>query len=64
MRRQHCNRKVVVIYKLVGKQDTYYLEIKEDLGKFYCFLMKKPGIVSHREKRQQIELDNQDKMNI
>ena len=24
------------------KQDTYYLEIKEDLSKFCCFSLKKP----------------------
>ena len=30
------------------KQDTYYWEIKEDLGEFYCFLLKKSTNVRNK----------------
>ena len=44
----HCNRKVLPSGNLQvrRKHDTYYLDIREDLGKFLLFLIEKL-IVSH-----------------
>ena len=53
MKRQHCNRSSGNL-QVSGKQDTYYLEIKEDLSKFYCFSFKKLILVSRWEKAKKL----------
>ena len=41
-----------------GKQDTYYLEIKEDLSKFHCFSFKRITPCFPMRKSQEIEWQN------
>ena len=57
MRRQHCNESSGNL-QVSGKQDTYYLEIKEDLSKFDCFSFEKINSCFHMRKSQEIEWQN------
>ena len=42
------------------KQNTYYLEIKEDLSKFHCFALKKKLFSSEKKKKRQTQWQNYD----